>query len=128
MLRGKKIRLHNNGTPVRNWLHVDDTVTAILSVIDGIDRYPGKVLNSIFNISGGFEQTNSETVRKVVESFYGDKRDWKQYVDLSYNRLGQDVRYALNDKKLRDIDWKPKKVFDKEIKSIVDYYNHRFKL
>ena len=38
--------------------------------------------------------------------------DLNKYVDLSYSRAGQDVRYALNDDKLRSLGWEPKVVFD----------------
>jgi dTDP-glucose 4,6-dehydratase len=33
---GKKIDLHNNGTPVRTWLHVADTASAIITIIMSI--------------------------------------------------------------------------------------------
>jgi len=129
LLRGKKIRLHNSGTPVRNWLHVDDTSEAIFSVIGASDdKKQNSVLNTIFNIAGGFEQTNADTVKKVVQAFYENNKnkDWKQYVDFSYNRAGQDVRYALNDDRLQSIGWKAKKNFDKEIYSIVQHCKEKF--
>ena len=31
LTRGQKVRLHNNGTPVRNWLHADDTAEAVMT-------------------------------------------------------------------------------------------------
>ena len=119
MMRGLKIRLHNNGTPIRNWLHADDTAEAVMAIIDS-----GNV-NEIYNVAGGFEQTNAETVRKIV-SVHHDTDDWKQFVDFSYSRQGQDVRYALNDDKLRSLGWEPKKIFDEEIASIVEYYKANF--
>ena len=119
MMRGLKIRLHNNGTPIRNWLHADDTAEAVMAIIDS-----GNV-NEIYNVAGGFEQTNAETVRKIVSAHH-DTDDWKQFVDFSYSRQGQDVRYALNDDKLRSLGWKPKKIFDEEIASIVEHYKANF--
>jgi dTDP-glucose 4,6-dehydratase len=120
LLRGRKIWLHNEGTPVRNWLHADDTAEAVLTLID-----TGKV-NQIYNISGDFEQTNAETVRKVIQCFYSTDEDWEKYVDYSYIRKGQDLRYCLDDSKIRSLGWKPKKVFDDEIKNIVEYYKNNF--
>ena len=118
--RGLKIRLHNNGTPIRNWLHAEDTADAVLTIIDS------KETNEIYNVAGCFEQKNIDTVKKIIKEYYGPSADWKEYTDLSYIREGQDVRYALEDKKLRDLGWKPKKVFDKEIKPIVEYYKNNF--
>tara|TARA_R100001510_G_C7652312_1_gene210111 strand:- start:2194 stop:3144 length:951 start_codon:yes stop_codon:yes gene_type:complete len=120
LTRGQKVRLHNNGTPVRNWLHADDTAEAVMTIIES-DK-----VNEIYNVAGGFEQTNIDTVKKILDCFYETLNGWESNVDFSYSRQGQDVRYALNDDKLRDLGWKPKKIFDKEIQSIVKYYKDNF--
>jgi dTDP-glucose 4,6-dehydratase len=121
---GRKIPLHSAGTPVRTWLHASDTAEAIIKIIES------GVKNEIYNISGGFEQTNLDTVKKIVNSYF-DYKDESQYsitdfIDLSYERPGQDIRYSLDDSKLRSLGWKPKAVFDEEIKHIVEYYKNRF--
>jgi dTDP-glucose 4,6-dehydratase len=116
---GKKIPLHNEGTPVRNWLHAQDTANAVITIIKS------GVKNEIYNICGGFEQTNLDTVSKIITLHKQDK-DIKKYLDFSYSRQGQDVRYALNDNKLRNLGWKPKIKFDNELPQIVEYYNKNF--
>jgi len=115
---GKKIPLHNNGTPIRNWLHAEDTARAIITIIKA------GVENEIYNIAGGYEQSNLDTVHKVIKQ-YGIL-DLYNMVDLSYSRVGQDVRYALDDSKLRTLGWEPQAIFDEEIKDIVDYYKSKF--
>ena len=120
LLRGKKINLHNDGTPIRNWLHAEDTADAVMTIIDS-----GKT-NQIYNVAGGFEQTNKETVRKVITAFNNSTKDWDKYLDFSAVRPGQDVRYALDDSKLRELGWSPKKIFDEEIPKIVEYYKDNF--
>jgi dTDP-glucose 4,6-dehydratase len=120
---GRKIPLHNGGTPIRNWLHASDTAEAVITIIEA------GVENEIYNIAGGFEQSNYDTVKKVIEEYYCfslDEEGVKQYLDLSYSRVGQDARYALDDNKLRALGWKPKSVFDEELYTIVNYYRNRF--
>ena len=120
--RGKKIRLHDQGDPIRNWLHSADTATAVATIIES------GVSNEIFNVAGGFEQTNLETAKKILSSFHdGLPKNYLDYLDLGFKRVGQDVRYALNDDKLRDLGWSPKKIFDEEIQNIVEYYKTNFK-
>jgi dTDP-glucose 4,6-dehydratase len=118
----RKIPLHNNGTPVRNWLHAEDTANAILTIIDS------SAVNEIYNICGGFEQTNLDTIKKVLLSNNIDfnENSIDKYIDLTYNRIGQDVRYALDDSKLKKLGWKPEKIFDDEIDKIVNYYKNKF--
>ena len=121
MKLGRKIPLHNNGSPVRNWLHAEDTAEAVLTIINS------GVENEIYNIAGGFEQSNMETVRKLINVLTdGNDYDILNYVDTSYSRIGQDVRYALDDSKLRSLGWSPQKKFDDEIVGIAQYYKNKF--
>lgn len=121
LMRGKKINLHNQGTPIRNWLHADDTAEAIMTIIDS-----GNV-NEIYNVAGGFEQANIDTVKKIIKAYFGDDSDWESHVDLSAIRLGQDVRYALNDRKLKNLGWRPTKIFDQEIQNMVEDFKENWR-
>ena len=121
MSLGRKIPLHNGGTPIRNWLHAADTAEAVVTIIES------GVQNEIFNIAGGYEQSNLDTVKKVISNYTGlSTFNVNEYIDTEYSRPGQDVRYALDDNKLRNLGWEPKKVFDSEIKEIVEYYKSKF--
>jgi dTDP-glucose 4,6-dehydratase len=118
---GRKIPLHNDGTPVRNWLHAADTAKAITTIIErGVE-------NEIYNIAGGFEQPNADAVYKIIKSYLGGKDfNLRDYIDASFSRVGQDLRYALDDEKLRGLGWKPERFFDDEIDGIVKYYKNNF--
>jgi dTDP-glucose 4,6-dehydratase len=115
----RKIPLHDGGSPVRNWLHAKDTANAVITIIDA------GVTDEIYNICGGFEQDNLTTVKKLITLYNGDT-NYESYLDLSTVRPGMDVRYALDDSKLRMLGWKPLAVFDEELPSIVDYYKNNF--
>lgn len=117
---GRKIPLHNNGSPIRNWLHAEDTARAIIMIIEAETK------NEIYNICGGFEQSNLKTIEKLLQAFNLDYSEITNFVDFSCNRVGQDVRYALDDSKLRSIGWSPTKNFDLEIKNIANYYKDKF--
>ena len=119
---GRKIPLHNNGTPFRNWLHADDTSSGVITIIES------GIKNEIFNIAGGFEQSNIDTVKTIIKNYTGYlSEDYKEkYLDLTISRPGQDVRYALNDDKLRNLGWTPKIKFDVAIGEIIEYYKKNF--
>ena len=118
---GKKIPLHNGGTPIRNWLHAQDTANAVIKIIEN------KVINEIYNICGGFEQTNLDTVSKLITLYHTNSlKSINEYLDLDIVRKGQDVRYALNDNKLRTLGWEPEMDFDIELPNIINYYKQNF--
>ena len=118
---GKKIPLHNGGTPIRNWLHAQDTANAVIKIIEN------KVINEIYNICGGFEQTNLDTVSKLITLYHTNSlKSINEYLDLDIVRKGQDVRYALNDNKLRTLGWEPEMDFDIELANIINYYKQNF--
>lgn len=115
---GRKIDLHDRGTPRRTWLHVSDTTSAVMTIIES------KTVNEIYNISGNFEDTNLVVVKRILE-YYDNIKDYETYIhDLQ--RPGQDVRYAISDQKLRNLGWAPKADFDIELRRIVDYYKNNF--
>lgn len=117
----RKIPLHQNGSPIRNWLHAKDTARAVITIIEKGES------NEIYNISGGFEQSNLDTVKKIIDCYFESNTiEHSDFISFDVERPGQDVRYALNDQKLRSLGWKPECVFDEEIKSIVEYYKNNF--
>ncbi len=125
LTRSKKIKLHNEGSPIRRWTHSEDTTEAILTLYEQAER------NRVYNISSEYEQTNLETVRKIINTYFlgSIKRNvpnLEQHLDLSFNRPGQDVRYAISCEPLRELQWRPKKVFDEELVKLVEKFKKGF--
>ena len=116
---GRKIPLHNNGTPTRNWLHASDTAESIVRIVESVVR------NDIFNISGGLELQNIEVVSKIIRGMFGEV-DINEYIDFSIKRPGIDVRYSIDDSKLRGLGWSPKTNFDEELQKIIEHYSNKF--
>lgn len=127
LLTGHKIPLHNNGTPRRNWLNAKDTAKAVIKIIES------EVTNEIYNISGNYEDSNINVVTKIINCYLNrdiytvlSPEEIDKYIDFSYNRPGVDVRYSLDDSKLRKLGWEPKCIFDNELPSIIEYYKENF--
>jgi len=117
---GKPAPLHLNGTPRRVWLHAQDTADAIVFLMNN------KVKNDIFNISGNYETSNLEIFKKILNHIGKDPNDYEKWVDFNVNRLGQDLRYSIDDSKLKSLGWNNKKIFDNELPAIVEYYTEHF--
>jgi dTDP-glucose 4,6-dehydratase len=95
---GKQIPIHGDGSYIRDWTYVKDNVSGILSIIDQ------GIKNEIFNIAAENHMTNLQVVGDVLEWFDKDESSL-MFVE---NRWGQDLRYSISAKKLREIGWSPK--------------------
>ena len=96
--QGKKIPIHGNGSYIRDWTYVKDNIDAIFIIIEK------NIKNEIFNIAAENHLTNLEAVSYVLK-WLGKDEDSLMFVD---NRWGQDLRYSISAKKLRNIGWAPK--------------------
>lgn len=114
----RKVDLHDRGLPVRTWLHAEDTANAVITIVNS------GVVNEIFNISGNYETQNIEVVGKIIKLVNGDNSITEYVNDIE--RVGQDVRYAIDDSKLKALGWTAEANFDKELKKIVKYYKQNF--
>ena len=111
MKRGQPAIMHGDGSYVRSWLHADDTVEAILTVIDKGSR------GEIYNIGSDTELKNIDVLRAIAKLVgVPEESAWVAMQD----RSGQDVRYSLDDSKLRKLGWAPRRDFHAELVKIVD--------
>jgi dTDP-glucose 4,6-dehydratase len=104
-LQNKKIPVHGDGSYKREWTYTEDNCQAIWLVMG-----KGKD-NEIYNISSGEELTNLEVIKKILR-VVGKKEDLLEFVP---NRPGQDLRYSVDTKKIRELGWMPKMTLDRYI-------------
>jgi dTDP-D-glucose 4,6-dehydratase len=55
----------------------------------------------------------------------GQEVDIENYIE-HMTRIGQDVRYSIDDTKLKNLGWIPLANFDTELAKIVEYYKENF--
>jgi dTDP-glucose 4,6-dehydratase len=94
---GKSIPVHGDGSYVRDWTYVKDNVDGIFAILDN------DIKNEVYNIASENHLTNLQVIGKILEWENKDKRSIK----FVANRWGQDLRYSISSKKLRDLGWKP---------------------
>ncbi|MGY4158027.1 dTDP-glucose 4,6-dehydratase [Bradyrhizobium sp. USDA 4461] len=110
MKRGLPAIMHGDGSYIRSWLHVDDAVRGISTVIEKGRR------NQTYNIGSTEERSNIQVLRRIAQILSIEERS--AFVAAS-DRSGQDIRYSLDDSKLRALGWSQLKKFDEEIIEIV---------
>jgi dTDP-glucose 4,6-dehydratase len=124
-INGKKMPIYGDGQQIRDWLFVEDHVSAL------IDIASHGVIGETYNIGGDCEISNNDVVKAVYREMdiladtYMPKHIVK-YSDLIYytdDRPGHDFRYAIDSSKLvSELKWKANKDFSSGIKETVKWY------
>lgn len=120
--RGLSIPVYGDGRQVRDWLHVDDHVTALVAVLErGV---PGRR----YVVGGTGEQRNIDLVRTLCAILdrrapRADRRAHAEAIQFVADRPGHDYRYAIDSRRLRDeLGWRPRYTLDDGLEATVSWY------
>ena len=111
-LAGDQLPVYGDGMNVRNWLFVEDFVSAIGHVLD--HGAPGET----YNVGGPDECPNIVVVRRILE-LCGRDESLIAYVT---DRPGHDRRYSLGSEKVRALGWSAATRFEQGLERTVNWY------
>ena len=123
-LEGKNLPIYGDGKQIRDWLYVDDHVSALMKVV--LDGNVGET----YNIGGNNEIQNIEVVKKIciildeiVTKKMNGITSFIELITYVKDRPGHDVRYAINANKIKkNLGWVPKENFESGIRKTVEWY------
>jgi len=118
----KPLPVYGTGANVRDWLFVDDHVSALELV--AIRGAPGES----YNIGGRAERTNLSVVETICDLL--DTRrprasgaSYRDLIAFVNDRPGHDRRYAIDAGKIQsELGWQPTVSFEQGIAATVDWY------
>jgi dTDP-glucose 4,6-dehydratase len=115
-LSGEALTVHGDGHASRDWLHVDDTASAIEALIDApLDAVAGEVVN----VATGTDLSVSEVARLVLEAV-GDPTVEVVHVE---ERPGQvDRHIGSTDKLARLTGWRASTSFAEGLERTITWY------
>ena len=117
LIQGKKMPMYGSGLNSREWIHVTDHVSALLTIIESENK------DAIINIGTGDRITNLDLARIISENF-GMSTNYFEYV---VDRLGHDFRYALSSNRMNNLGWSPKVKFSEGIADTISWYRDHYK-
>jgi len=113
-LQNLALPIYGDGSAVRDYIYVDDHVSAIARVLWKAE--PG----SIYNIGLGSEISGVQVADTVLR-LCGKSASLKTFVK---DRPGHDYRYALDVRRLRPLGWEPTVKFEDGMRVTVDWYRN----
>ncbi len=100
ILTGVKPKLYGEGLNVRDWIHVDDHNSAVMTILE-----KGKI-GETYIIGADNDHTNNKMVFEMILELMGKPKDWYEHVT---DRPGHDMRYAMDSNRIRtELGWMPK--------------------
>ncbi len=125
-LRGEPIPIYGKGANVRDWIHVDDHVEALLRIAT-----KGRV-GETYNVGGHNEWRNLDLIQQIcgIIDELEPRKDGKSYAEqitFVSDRPGHDLRYAIDTTKIQsELGWSPRKAPDEGLIETVRWYlEHR---
>ncbi len=123
-LKQNELPVYGDGKQIRDWLYVDDHVSALLKVV-----FKGKI-GETYNIGGNNQTQNIEVVQQICkildELVPINNKELNSYSELiTYvkDRPGHDLKYAIDSKKIQEnLGWKPHENFDSGIRKTIEWY------
>jgi len=122
-IAGEALPVYGQGTNIRDWLFVDDHVSALACILD--KGTPGET----YNIGGQCELTNIDVVKAIcciLDKHYPQQAPHDKLIEHVQDRPGHDFRYAMNTSKIRaQLGWEPAENFATGIEKTINWYiNH----
>jgi dTDP-glucose 4,6-dehydratase len=118
LIQGRKMPIYGSGLNGREWIHVSDHVSALLTIIESEPK------ETIINIGTGDRMTNLD-LAKIISEKFGVSKNYIEHVD---DRLGHDFRYALSSILINNLGWSPKIKFSEGIADTISWYRNNYKL
>jgi dTDP-glucose 4,6-dehydratase len=119
-LEAKALPVYGDGKNIRDWLYVEDHVSALATVL--AKGTPGET----YNIGGQCELSNLEVVNTlcgILDGIYPDKAPHKDLIEFVQDRPGHDFRYAMDISKIQtELGWSPAETFTSGIQKTVQWY------
>lgn len=120
-LERKPLPIYGEGTNVRDWLHVEDHVAALLMILKH-----GKS-GEVYNIGGRSEKSNIDVIDEILHIISEIQNSCinglRQLITFVEDRPGHDLRYAIDCSKItNELGWAPKKTFSEGLKETIIWY------
>lgn len=98
ILSGIRPKLYGDGKNVRDWIHTNDHSSAVWAILTK------GAIGETYLIGADGEENNKQVLEEILTIMGRDKDAYDQVKD----RVGHDLRYAIDSKKLREeLGWEP---------------------
>jgi dTDP-glucose 4,6-dehydratase len=115
LLDDRQVPLYGDGRNERDWLHVDDHTAALHLLVDVGGA------GEVYNIGANAQLSNLDLTHRILGALGRDE----DMIERVEDRLGHDLRYAVDSSKVRALGWKPEHDFSTHLAETIAWYRGR---
>ena len=119
ILKKNNIPVYGNGKNIRDWIYIDDHISAINLILDK------GVIGESYCIGSNNEISNIDLIKKICkisDNFLDNNSNSFELVKFIKDRPGHDIRYSIDSSKLQKLGWKPINLFDESLEKTIKWY------
>lgn len=111
LLNDTNIRIHGDGENFRQYIYIDDEISAIMKIIE-----EGKI-NEVYNIGAWNYNTNLQMVNGIARLMNKPPK-----IEFIADRKAHDFGYSVDTDKLEGLGWFPETKFTDGLLNTIEYY------
>lgn len=121
-IEDRPLGVYGDGAQIRDWLHVEDHVDALLTVLDR-----GRI-GEVYVVGARNERKNLEVVKAICAALdelhpRPDRRSYAEQITTVADRPGHDRRYAIDPSKIEsELGWRASRDWDAGLRQTVEWY------
>jgi dTDP-glucose 4,6-dehydratase len=109
----EKVTIQGTGDALRSFLHISDVVTAFDFILK-----KGKIAET-YNIGGDDHEYSVLDIAKLLIKKIHNTDDYDSYIEYVEDRPFNDIRYHIDNNKLKKLGWKINKNFDVGVEELL---------
>ena len=118
-LKGEEPVIRSDGTPIRDFLYIDDAVTAYILLAEALDRK--EVQGQAYNFGSNNPIMIIDLVNLILS--LANRKDLKPKVLLKHKIFGEiDKQFVSINRAKKELDWLPKWALEDGLKQTINWY------
>jgi dTDP-glucose 4,6-dehydratase len=120
LLNKQPLPVYGKGENIRDWLYVEDHSKAIETILR-----KGKA-GEVYNISNSKEMKNIDLLKLLIHLYADitkqDRQSLETFIVFVKDRPGHDFRYAMETKKIKQLEWRPSVTLEEGLEKTIQWY------
>lgn len=119
-LEGRHLPIYGKGENIRDWIHVDDHISALRRVVEA------GAIGETYLVGSRCERRNIDLIEEIcaiLDELKPSGAPHSRLIEFVADRPGHDARYAIDPRRMEtELGWRPGRAFSDSLRSTIEWY------